>query len=51
MTKYGYFGYEIGFDRRSIFSFPGGGFGQHLLIFGVVMSVSAHTLIIRKKTY
>ena len=51
IDEYAYSAYGIGFDRRSIFSFPGGGFGQHLLIFGVVMSVSAHTLIIRKKTY
>ena len=27
IDKYGYSGY--GFDRRSSFSFPGGGFGQH----------------------
>ena len=45
--KYGYSGYGIGFDRRSSFSFPGGGFGQNVLIFGVDMSSSA--LIIRKK--
>ena len=25
----GYSGYGIGFDRRSSFSFPGGGFGQN----------------------
>ena len=35
-------GYGIGFDRRSSFSFPGGGFGQNVLIFGVDMSFSAH---------
>ena len=35
IEKYGYSGYGIGFDRRSSFSFPGGGFGQNLLIFGV----------------
>ena len=40
--KYGYSGYGIGFDRRSSFSFPGGGFGQSVLIFGVDMSFSAH---------
>ena len=28
-------------DRRSSFSFPGGGFGQNVIIFGVDMS-SAH---------
>ena len=27
IDKYGYSGYGIGFDRRSIFTFPGGGFG------------------------
>ena len=39
---YGYFNYGIGFDRRSSFSFLGGGFGQNVLIFGVDMSSSAH---------
>ena len=29
--KYGYSGYGIGFDRRSSFSFPSGGFGQNVL--------------------
>ena len=47
--KIGYSGYGIGFDRRSAFSFPGGGFGQNLLIFGVDMSSSAH--IDNKKKY
>ena len=27
--KYGYSGYEIGFDRKSSFLFPGGGYGQY----------------------
>ena len=27
IDKYEYSGYGIGFDRRSSFSFPGGGFG------------------------
>ena len=40
--KYGYSGYGIGFDRRSSFSFLGGGFGQNVLIFGADMSSSAH---------
>ena len=39
--KYGYSGYGIGFDRRSSFSFPGGGIGQNVLIFRVDSS-SAH---------
>ena len=37
-----YSGYGIGFDRRSSFTYPGGGFGQNVLIFGVDMSSSAH---------
>ena len=40
--KYGYSGYRIGFDRRTSFSFPGGGFGQNVLILGVGMSFSSH---------
>ena len=42
IEKYGYSGFGIGFDRRSSFSFPGGGFGQNVLSFGVDMSSSAH---------
>ena len=42
INKYGYSGYGIGFDRKSNFPFPGGGFGQNKLIFGVDMSSSAH---------
>ena len=42
VDKYGYSGYWIGFDRRLRFSFPGGGFGQNVLIFGAGMSSSAH---------
>ena len=42
IEKYGYSGYGIGFDRRSSFSFPGNGFGQNVLIFGVDMSSSSH---------
>ena len=42
IDKYGYSGYGIGFDRRSSFSFPGGRFGQNVLISGVDMSSSAH---------
>ena len=37
-----YSGYGIGFDRRSSFSFPSGGFGQNVLIFGADMSTSIH---------
>ena len=39
IDKYGYSGYGVGFDS---FSFPGGGFGQHIIIFGVDMSSSIH---------
>ena len=42
IDKYGYSGYGIGFDRRSSFSFPGGGFGQNVLIFGADMNSSPH---------
>ena len=42
IDKYGYSGYGIGFDRKSSFSFPGGGFGQNVLIFGADMSSSPH---------
>ena len=40
--KYKYSGYGIGCDRRSSFSFPGGGFVQNVLIFGADMSCSIH---------
>ena len=42
IDEYAYSAYGIGFDRRSIFSFPGGGFGQNILIFGVDMSSSPY---------
>ena len=42
IDKYEYSGYGIGFGRTSSFSFPGGGFGQNVLIFGADMSSSAH---------
>ena len=50
VDKYRYSGYGIGFDRRSSFSFPGGGFGQDILIFGVDMSSSSH-IYNKKKIY
>ena len=34
IEKYKYSGYRNEFDRRSSFSFPSGGFGQNVLIFG-----------------
>ena len=42
INKFGYTGYGIGFDRGTTFSFPSGGFGHNVLIFGVEMSVSTH---------
>ena len=41
IDKYGYSGYEIGFDRKGSYSFLGSGYGQNVLIFGVDMSFSA----------
>ena len=49
IEKHWYSGYGIGFDRRSSFSFPGGGFGQNVLLFGADMSSSIH--IDNKKKY
>ena len=42
IDKYRYPGYGIGFDRRGSFSFPSGGFGQNVVIFGADMSSSPH---------
>ena len=42
IEKYKYSGYGVGFDRRSSFSFPSGGFGQNVLIFRADMSSSIH---------
>ena len=42
IDKYQYSGYVIGFDRKGSFSFPGIGFGQNVMIFGVDMSSSVH---------
>ena len=42
IENYGRSGFGIGFNRRSSFSFPGGGFRENLLILGVDMSSSAH---------
>ena len=50
IEKYGYSGFGIGFDRRSSFIFPGGGFGQNVLISGADTSSSVH-IDSRKKTY
>ena len=50
IDKYGYSGYGIEFDRKSSFSFPGGGFGQNVIIFGADMSSSFH-VDNKKKTF
>ena len=42
IDKYECSGYGIEVDKRPIVSFPGGGFGQNVLIFGTNMSSSAH---------
>ena len=42
IDKYEYSGYGIGFDRKGSFSFPGGGYGQNVIIFGADMSSSLH---------
>ena len=42
IEKYKYSGFGIGFNRRSSFSFPSGGFGQNVLLFGIDMSSSIH---------
>ena len=42
IEKYKYSGCGTGFDIRSSFSFPGGRFGQNVLIFGADMSSSIH---------
>ena len=49
IDKYHYSGYGIGFDRKSSFSFPGGGFGQNVIIFGVDVTSSVH--VDNKKKY
>ena len=42
IDTYGYSDYGIGFDRKTVFSFPSRGFGRNIIIFGVDMSSSAH---------
>ena len=42
VSKYKYSGCGIAFDRTSSFSFPGGGNGQNVIIFGVDMNSSVH---------
>ena len=50
IDKYGYSGYGIGFDRKGSFSFPSGGYGQNVIIFGADMS-SAINIADEKKKY
>ena len=49
IDKYKYSGYGITFDRRETFSFPTGGSGYKVIIFGVYMSSSVH--VDNKKKY
>ena len=42
IDKYKYSGYGIGFDMKETFSFPAGGFGKNVIIFGTDMSSSVH---------
>ena len=41
-NKYGYSGYEIGFDALSQFLLPDGSWGKNVIIFGVHNSSSVH---------
>ena len=50
IEKYKHSGYRNGFDRRSSYSFPGGGFVQNIIIFGLGMSSSPH-IDNKKKIY
>ena len=42
VNKYKYSEYRIACERTSSFSFPGGGYGQNVLIFGEDMNSSIH---------
>ena len=42
IEKYKYSSYGIGFDRKSSFSFTGGGFGKNVLIFGADIRTFIH---------
>ena len=42
IDKYRHSGYGIGFDRKGSFSFPGGRYGQNVVIFGGDMNTSSH---------
>ena len=42
IDKYGYSSNAIRFDRKGSFSFPGGGYGQNIISFGVDLSFTTH---------
>ena len=42
ISKYKYFGYGVGFGGHGSFSFPSGGFGCNVIMFGVDMSSFIH---------
>ena len=42
IDTYQYSGYEIGFDRKSSFLFPGDGFSKNVIIFGANMRSCVH---------
>ena len=42
VDKYKYSGYGLTFDKRGSFLFPGGGYGQNLIILGAAMNSSPH---------
>ena len=50
IDKYEYSGCGIGLDRKGNFLFPGGGYGQNVIIFGVDMSFTTH-IDNKKRTY
>ena len=50
IEKYKYSGYGIGFGSKETFSFPEGGFGKNVIIFGVVI-VLMYILITRKNKF
>ena len=50
IDKYRYSGYGIGFDRKGSFSFPGGGFGQNVIIFGIHMIIKKRHISLRNRS-
>ena len=42
IDKYRYSGYGIGFDGKIFYSYPSGGTGRNVIIFGAGMSSSGH---------